>query len=129
MSLTSCSQENKYFKETDKLIELIIKGDTVGIKKMVVCKVEDSKILQLIISRDIDKFRHLIKKYGVSKGYKLTNYPNDNIKLCDVSVKAGNSNDYGILTASFYRNYEPNKIFLIYISFNIKTDGLIKSPE
>ena len=61
LSLTGCSQsENKYFKETQKLVSLIIEKDTVGIQSLIVCKLEDTKFLKLTMWHDIKKYNKLI---------------------------------------------------------------------
>lgn len=126
---TGCSQnENKYFKETSKLVSLIMKADTVGIQSLIVCRLEDTKFLKLSLQHDIKKYNKLIAKFGTPTKYNLKQYPAGDIKLCDVIVKVGNDVDYGILTTSFYRNYEPDKIFLFDFKFDTNAKGLINSP-
>jgi len=128
-SLTGCSQnENKYFKETSKLISLIIKADTVGIQSLIVCRLEDTKFLKLSLRHDIKKYNKLIARFGTPAKYNLKEYPEGDIKLCDVIVKVGNDIDYGILTTTFYRNYEPDKIFLFDFAFDTNAKGLINKP-
>ena len=129
-SLTGCQQnENKYFKETNKLVSLIIKSDTVGIQKLIVCRLEDTKFLKLTLRHDIKKYNSLIARFGTPTKFNLKQYSEADLKLCDVIVKVGNDVDYGILTTTFYRNYEPDRIFLFDFAFDTNAKGLIDSPQ
>ena len=128
-SLSGCSQnENKYFKETAKLVTLIKNEDTLGIHSLIVCRIEDTKFLKFTMWHDIKKYNELISRFGTPTKYILKQYSESDPKLCDVIVKVGNDLDYGILTTSFYRNYEPNRIFLFDFGFDTNSKGLINSP-
>jgi hypothetical protein len=129
-SLIGCSQnENKYFKETRKLVSLIVKEDTIGIQKLIVARLEDVPALKNSMWHNMQKYNKLISRFGSPTKYKLMQYSEGDIKLCDVIVKVGNEEDYGILTASFYRNYERDSIFLFDLSFDTNAKGLIDSPS
>ena len=130
LSLTGCSQnENIYIRETRKIVSLIIEKDTVGIQSLIVCKLEDTKFLKLTMWHDIKKFNKLISRFGIPTKYVLRQYPDGDPKLCDVIVKVGNDVDFGILTTSFYRNYEPDRIFTFDFGFDTNAKGLISNPK
>ena len=129
-SLTGCSQnENKYFAETRKFLSLVNKEDTLGIQSLIACRLEDTKFLKLTMFHDIKKYNKLISKFGTPTKYKLRQYPDGDTKLCDVILKVGDEVDFGILTTTFYRNYEPDRIFLFDFAFDTNSKGIINSPK
>ena len=82
-----------------------------------------------VSSKILAKYNKLIARFGTPTKYNLKQYPEADVKLCDVIVKVGNDVDYGILTTTFYRNYEPDRIFLFDFAFDTNAKGLINSPQ
>lgn len=129
-TLEGCSQnENKYFTEVAKLVTLINNEDTLGIQSLIVGRLANTKFLKANLWNDIKKFNQYIDRFGPPQKFTLKQYPQNDIRLCDVLVKVGDDVDYSILTAYFYRDFKPEKIFLFEIAFDTNSKGKIYAPE
>jgi hypothetical protein len=125
------SKGHQRLMQVDHLLELIKAKDTAGVKSFVLINLKHTGISDKSLYFTTKTFSDLIVKYGKpsSKDFKLVEYEKENVKLCEIIVTVGREDNQGILTAIFYRFYQPDKIFDYVIMFHNKDRNLIRAPE